>query len=153
MSDRRDTADRRLGPLLVALAALAVLAQLYGLYRTSGPQTLSWFPQADKLAHLLLFALPVGLILLARGVRTGGASRRAAHRFTAAVVVLFLLHAVVSELVQHSFYSSRTGDPVDVLADWLGVAVGVASARLLGRPRPTSASGPGQVIAAHPRLP
>ncbi|HEX8488153.1 MAG TPA: VanZ family protein [Propionibacteriaceae bacterium] len=153
MSDRRDTADRRLGPLLVALAALAVLAQLYGLYRSSGPQTLSWFPQADKLAHLVLFAVPVGLILLARGVRTNGASRWAPHRFTASVVVLFLLHAVVSELIQHTFYATRTGDPLDVLADWLGVAVGVALARLLGRPRPRSTPGPGQIIAAHPRLP
>jgi VanZ family protein len=153
MSDRRDTADRRRGHLLVGLAVLAIVGQLYGLYRTSGPQTLSWFPQADKLAHLLLFAVPVGLVLLTRSVLTAEASRRAAHRFTASVVVLFLLHAVVSELIQHSFYTTRTGDPVDVLADWLGVAVGVASARLLGRPRPRSASGPGQVIAARPRLP
>ena len=59
----------------------------------------------------------------------------------------FLLHAVVSELVQHFAYVGRTGDPVDVLADWVGVAVGVASARLLGRRRPAPAPRTGDVPA------
>ena len=153
MSDRRDTADRRLSHLLVALAVVAVLAHLYGLYRPVGPPAPSWLPQADKLGHVVGFAAPVALILLARGVGTTGATRRAPRRFTVAVVVLFVLHAVVSELMQHFLYANRTGDPVDVLADWVGVAVGVAAARPLGRAVPTPASGLGEVTAARPRLP
>ena len=142
MADRRDTAGGRLSRLPVALAALAVLAHLYGLYRPTGPPTPSWFPQADKLEHLVGFAAPVALILLARGARTVGALRRPSRRFTVGVVAAFLLHAVVSELVQHFWYVGRTGDPVDVLADWVGVALGVAAARLLGRRRPTRTPEP-----------
>ncbi len=33
-------------------------------------------------------------------------------------------HAVVSEIVQHVAYADRRGDPLDLLADWSGVAVG-----------------------------
>ena len=45
-----------------------------------------------------------------------------------------MVHAVVSELVQHFFYTGRTGDPLDVLADWAGVTLGaVVGVALLGR--------------------
>jgi len=44
------------------------------------------------------------------------------------------VHGVVSEVVQHTLYTSRTGDPLDVLADGTGVAVGaLVAVALLGR--------------------
>ncbi len=32
-------------------------------------------------------------------------------------------HAVVSELIQGAFYTDRSGDPLDLLADWSGIAI------------------------------
>jgi hypothetical protein len=47
------------------------------------------------------------------------------------VVGVFAAHAVVSEVVQHLWYRHRTGDPLDVAADWAGIAVGVLLLRLI----------------------
>jgi len=118
---------------LAALALLATVLQLYGLYRVTGPESPSWFHQIDKVEHAAGFALPVALALLALGLRAGRQGFR--RRLTTAVLAgAFAAHAVVSELVQHAFYRDRTGDPSDVLADWVGVAVGaVAGSALLNR--------------------
>jgi VanZ family protein len=106
--------------VLTALAAAAVLLHLYGLYRPGGPTSPLWFGHLDKLEHLLGFAAPVCLILLAR--RSVGPGSRL---FDAVVLVVFALHAALSEVVQHYLYAGRrTGDPFDVLADVLGTALG-----------------------------
>ena len=113
------------------LAVLAVVGQLYGLYRVTGPPTPLWFPQADKLEHALGFALPAALVLLALDVGSRARHPRGDGLPRAAVVgvaAVFAAHAVVSELVQHAFYAHRTGDPLDVLADWTGTAVGLGFA-------------------------
>lgn len=99
---------------------------LYGLYRITGPPSPPWFPNADKVEHVLGFALPVMVLLLALDWH----GRRGA-RWTWLVVGLFAVHAVVSELIQHWFYVGRTGDPRDALADWVGVAVGWLAYRLV----------------------
>ena len=127
--------------VLTGLAVLAVLGQLYGLYRVAGPPSPSWFPHADKLEHAVGFALPVALVLLARAARAAAAGARPTRRSQGVVVAAFLAHGVVSELVQHAFYTSRTGDPRDVLADWTGTAVGVALAWWLGRDRGPAPAG------------
>ena len=36
---------------------------------------------------------------------------------------VFAAHAVVSELIQGAFYTDRSGDPLDLLADWSGIAI------------------------------
>lgn len=115
-------------PALVAAALLAVAIHLYGLYRVTGPPQLSWFPNADKLEHAVGFALPVLLVLLALD-RYG---RRSAG-WQWLVVGLFAAHAVVSELIQHWFYVDRTGDPLDALADLVGVTGGWLGYRLVAR--------------------
>lgn len=124
---------QRLPQMLSALAVAAVLGHLYGLYRPTGPPVPPWFPLADKVAHVFGFALPVGLILLAR--TTAGAAgarlRQPSFRLVLLVVVGFAVHGVVSEVIQQVAYLHRTGDPADVLADWLGVAMGWAAAHLL----------------------
>lgn len=134
---------RRWSRVLPALAAAAVLVQMVGLYRPAAP-SVSWFPQADKLEHLLGFAVPVCLILLAAAFAPprpkackgpGGQAVRTSvrHRFVLVVVGIFALHAVVSELIQHFYYDNRTGDPFDVLADWSGVLLGCGVAQLVSR--------------------
>jgi VanZ family protein len=133
--------------LLVVLAVVAVATHLYGLYRPAGPPSPGWFPQVDKAEHLLGFAAPVCLVLLARAHLVG----RASTRTQIVVVGLFAGHAVLSELVQHQFLTGRTGDPVDVLADWAGVALGWLVARLLSRRRGSSVVPAGETPTATAR--
>ncbi len=134
-------------PVVAALAGLAVAVQLWGLYRVAGPPTPGWFPHADKVGHALVFAAPVALLLVALGLRARVRGSRRTPRPLVAVVAVFVTHAVVSEVVQGAFYASRSGDPLDVVADCAGVAVGalvaVTSLRratdrtpVLGRSRP-----------------
>ena len=105
-------------------AALAVVGQLVGLYLPSPPDALGWFPGADKLQHALAFALPVILIPWADTLRRRAAGWPPRARILILVVWVSAAHAVVSELIQQAAYPNRMGDPVDVLADWSGIAVG-----------------------------
>jgi VanZ family protein len=142
------TGGRGRWPVVAGLAGVAAVAQLWGLYRVAGPPASPWFPHADKLEHAVGFALPVALLLVALGLRAAELGRAPGRRSFVAVVGLFAAHAVVSELVQHAFYTSRTGDPFDVLADLFGVAAGalLARAALRGRAggRATSTAGSGR---------
>jgi VanZ family protein len=112
-------------------AVVATLLQLWGLYRVIGPSQVPWIPYPDKVAHIVGFALPVMLILLAVALRHPLGARRPSLRIGALVVALFAAHAVVSELIQHVWYQYRTGDPLDVIADWIGIAAGAALVRLM----------------------
>ncbi|MET0695384.1 MAG: VanZ family protein [Propionibacteriaceae bacterium] len=114
--------------LLVVLAAGAVAVHLFGLYRPTGPPSPSWFPHIDKAEHLIGFGAPVCLVLLARWRWRRRSGQDLTRRFTGLVVGAFALHALVSEVAQHFFYVHRTGDVLDVLADWTGVALGWAVA-------------------------
>ena len=71
----------------------------------------SLFPGSDKLVHLVLFSL------LAAATR---------WRFGARPVALTVLvaYAVASEVVQGVLMTTRSGDPLDVVADLAGVALG-----------------------------
>jgi VanZ family protein len=115
-------------PVVAGLAALAVSGHLYGLYRVTGPSNPPWFTQADKLEHVVGFALPVALVLVAAGLRSVSRGGRPTRRVRLLVLAVFAGHGVVSELVQHVFYTNRAGDPLDVLADWTGTALGLVLA-------------------------
>lgn len=99
---------------------LTVAGQLYGLYRPTGPPVIEGFPYADKLEHAAGFALPVALLLALLSLR---GTPHLGTRY--AVIGVFAAHAVISEIIQHVFYRNRTGDPYDVLADWIGIALGL----------------------------
>jgi VanZ family protein len=135
---------------LATLAGLAVAAQLWGLYRVAGPPSPGWFPHADKLQHAVGFALPVALLLVALGLHRAAADLLPSTSTTAAVVGAFAAHGVLSEVVQHTLYTSRTGDPADVLADWTGVAVGVLAARAVLRRTARRTARPPRPGAAAP---
>jgi hypothetical protein len=142
---RTDKARARAWTLL---ASGAVGLQLWAVYRPAVPLEPTIFPGLDKLGHLLIFAVPVLLILLAweasrhqtrapeaaiaRGVSPGKEAAPEAESDSRAIAVvagLFAAHAVVSELIQHTFYTHRSGDPFDVLADLVGIALGLAAFR------------------------
>jgi VanZ family protein len=121
----------RLAVTGLALVALAV--HLWGLYRDHGPPTPPWFPQADKLEHLVGFGLPCLLVLLALHLRAAAAGRSLGSRAIALVVGLFVVHAVVSEIIQGELYTTRTGDPYDALADAVGTSLGLLGYFVLRR--------------------
>lgn len=114
-----------------ALAGVALAAQLYGVYRPTGPLTVSWFPNADKVEHAVGFGLPVALILTALTLRAQDRGEQLGSLAVIAVAAIFVAHAVVSEIIQHVFYRHRTGDPLDALADCVGVALGVGAYALV----------------------
>ncbi len=107
---------------LTTAASVAVLVQLVVLYAPSAPGV-PLFPGADKVIHLLLFAVPVLLLLLL------GVDPRV-------VLGVFAVHAGVSELVQGLVLPDRSGDAVDALADLAGVALGWTVWRLAWRGAP-----------------
>jgi len=106
---------------------------LWALYRPVGPSALPWLPDADKLGHVILFGLPLLLILLAGASRRRALGRRPATRFVVITSALFAGHAVLSEWIQHRFYSERAGDPYDVLADWTGCTLALLGYALVDR--------------------
>ena len=118
----------RFARLLVpaGVGALLVL-QLVVLYLPSAPGPSLSLPHVDKAVHALVFAAPV---------LVAGLGRR---RWWPRVAVLGLVHAPVSEAIQHLLLQGRSGDPWDLLADVVGVvgaAIGVSLAsRRLGRRR------------------
>lgn len=104
---------------VIAGAVVVVLAHLLALYGPSvgieGP--VSW---TDKVVHLLLFAAPTYAVGLAL-------------RSVAPAVVLFAVHAPVSELLQHQLLSHRSGEVWDAVLDLVGV--GLAAGLLVVRRR------------------
>jgi hypothetical protein len=111
-------------PVVAVAAGLAVVLQLWGMYAVRPPAGANWFPGADKVQHAVAFALPVLLVPWADTLRRRSAGRPPRARVLVAMVWISAAHAVVSELVQHIAYTDRVGDPLDVLADWSGIAVG-----------------------------
>lgn len=93
--------------LWTVVAVGAVLVQLAVLYwpvvTVTGP--VSWI---DKVVHLTVFAVPTYVV--ARAVRR-----------VVVPVVVFLVHAPLSELIQHALLPGRTGDVWDAVVDVVGV--------------------------------
>lgn len=131
LPDHSETSILRGWHLAAVAAVVAVLLQLWGLYRVAGPPQPSWFPFADKVEHAVGFALPVLLILLTITLHDRSRWGWPSPRTSVLVLVIFAAHAVVSEVIQHQWYRYRTGDPLDVLADWVGIAVGMLLFRLI----------------------
>ncbi|HEU4947992.1 MAG TPA: VanZ family protein [Kribbella sp.] len=90
---------------------LACLVHLYGLYSPRQAAPDPGVPYADKVTHLLLFA-----VVAYTGLRVGVPARL--------LLPLLVVNAVVSELVQHFLLPHRSGDPFDSVADLAGVALG-----------------------------
>lgn len=88
--------------------ALAVqLVTLYSPEVVGAPQIAGM----DKVVHVFVFAAPAMAALLA-GISAPWA------------IGILAVHAPLSELIQHFALSHRSGDMSDVLADFVGVALG-----------------------------
>jgi VanZ family protein len=124
---------RRARLVATGAAIVGIVVHLWGLYRDHGPPAFRWFPQADKLEHLVGFGLPCFLVLLALHLQVAAAGRLLRTRAVAAVVGLFVVHAGVSEVVQGTFYTTRSGDPYDALADIIGTSLGLGAYLLVRR--------------------
>lgn len=93
----------------VAFGAACVV-HLVTLYAPSSGSTL--FPFADKLVHLLVFAL----------VAYTGVKVRLPLWWLAGVLAV---DAVLSEVLQHAVLPQRSGDVLDTVADLIGLAAGM----------------------------
>ena len=112
-----------------ALLGMALALQAVALYSpgSSGPPLIT-IPHIDKVVHGALFAVPAYLI----------------RRLTVSwwPVVALAAHAVVSELIQGAWLPNRAGDPFDLLADGVGIGLGVWAATWVnGRSRAGSSRG------------
>lgn len=101
------------------LFALVLAGQLVVLYAPRTPST-GGVPGVDKVVHVAVFALVVWA-----GLRAGVAR--------SLVLLVSVVHAPVSELLQATLLPNRSGEPLDVVADLLGCALGFA---LRGGPSP-----------------
>ncbi|MCA1781214.1 MAG: VanZ family protein [Dermatophilaceae bacterium] len=107
--------------VLQAGFVLAVALQVYVLYLyTPDPSQAVSIPHADKVVHAVVFAVPAAVGVLAR-LRPW------------LVGLVLAVHAPVSELVQYLWLPARSGELGDIVADWVGVALGLAIGSILGR--------------------
>lgn len=108
----------------VILVGLALPASGFGTLDIQG---------IDKIIHLILFFF-FGFLWMA-------ALRSALARRTVTVFLAGLLFAVATEFVQEVLPFGRQSDPMDVLADMIGLTIGIGSyraVRLRLRPMQTS---------------
>jgi VanZ family protein len=95
-----------------AAFGVACVVHLVALYLPRSPSPDQTFPYADKLVHVLLFAV----------VAYTGVKIRLPVWWLAGVLTA---DAVISEVFQHAVLSQRSGDPWDAVADLFGLLVGV----------------------------
>ena len=93
------------------IAALAPWPAARVLYAPRAPAVDTGGLPVDKLVHVLVFALPTAALIVA-GVPRGW------------VIGLMAVHAPLSEVLQHRLLAERSGEPRDVVADLVGVALG-----------------------------
>lgn len=102
-----------------ALAGFAVL-QVWGLYlMVPGEGEPTFPPGTDKVVHAALFAVPVFLALWLRRPW---------------VVLLLVAHALVAEPLQGLLTTTRSPEVLDLVANLVGVLLGVVAARALPQP-------------------
>lgn len=94
------------------LATLMAAGLGFALRPLSEVSPENWFPQSDKLFHVLFFAL---LWWMGQRARLGSAGRLALG---------LMAFAVGIELAQALFTATRSASPTDVAADGLGLLVG-----------------------------
>ena len=99
-----------------AAFAVAIAVNLVVLFAPSPDVPGDGVPGLDKVVHVAVFAA-VTLTGLRAGLRAPW------------FVPVVLAHAVLSEVVQAVVLPQRSGDPWDVLADVVGVALGYAAFR------------------------
>lgn len=95
----------------VVLLIVGLVWQLVALYAPSQPGP-SLFAHSDKVGHVAIFALPAAVATAAR-------------LWPRAVVIFLIIQAPLSEVLQAHLLASRHGDVADVVADLVGIVLGV----------------------------
>ena len=109
-------------------SSLFMILTLYWLFLTymllSPPKGLSQelplFEGADKVVHVVIFAV---LSFLYKATF----SRQAFGR----CFLILILYGIATELAQEYMHLGRSGDPLDLLADTIGIVLGYRAMRLL----------------------
>lgn len=99
---------------LVAWAGfvVAMAVQLIAVYTPGSADTVPFpVPHADKVVHFLIFALPTMFACLL-------------PRWRGLLLVIILVNAPLSEIVQGALLPNRDADLLDLVADLTGVVVG-----------------------------
>lgn len=91
-----------------AALVVCLLIQGFGLYSPSVPGP-AGVPGLDKVGHVLAFAIPAALAWLLQA---------------RVMIALLVLHALVSEPLQHAIAPSRQADFWDAVANLVGLALG-----------------------------
>ena len=76
-------------------------------------------PMADKWAHFLVFAVLFFLWAQALSVKNQ------ISRLSLKIVFALLFYGIIIEVIQDNWYFSRTGDLMDVLANTIGILLGL----------------------------
>lgn len=102
---------------------VVLVVQVLMLYTPGSPEPggFPWPVGTDKVVHLFLFGVPAFLI------------RLVTQRWWP--IWLLVVHVPISEFIQLTFIPHRYGDPTDMVADLIGIALGVLAARSVGRRR------------------
>lgn len=100
--------------VVAVLVVALLLVQAAAVYLPQSPGPPSPIPHGDKVVHALIFGAPV----LASGLAKG--------RGWLLVALGCLVHAPVSEVIQHRALATRSGDIWDVVADLVGIGLAAA---------------------------
>lgn len=106
----------------IVVLMLALLLNI-GFFLPKVPSEVDGFsigaiPGIDKVVHLGVFALTAWAI---------GRLLAPARKYPIGIIVAALaVYAVFIEIVQGLLLPTRSADPLDVLFDWIGIALGVA---------------------------
>ncbi|MBO6574192.1 MAG: VanZ family protein [Rhodothermales bacterium] len=114
----------------VPFAVVWTLATLAALFVPGDQLPSTGLLEFDKLAHFVLFAGFAGLWMVALGDTLPKAWLY--------VIVLGVTYGVLTELAQEFVPGGRTGDPLDALADALGILAGTGAFVLWRRFNPPS---------------
>jgi VanZ family protein len=76
-------------------------------------------PMVDKWAHFIVFGTLY--FLWADAISPKGIEIKMIFR----LAISLLLYGIIIELIQHYWYASRTGDTLDVLANAIGIVLGL----------------------------
>lgn len=114
-------------PLRIVIAVLWTVALLAGLAIPSSGLPDIQIKNLDKIAHLLLFFV--------FGILWMGALRLELRTRMAVVIGIGILVAIGTELMQGMLPFERQPDHLDVVADVIGLVIGVGTYRALARRR------------------
>lgn len=96
-------------------------------------------PHFDKLVHFTLFFVLV-LLLLYEGRQYLNSTK--GRRTTLWIVIFSSAYAVALEAIQLWFVASRSGSLMDLLANWAGIVLAIATWRWLEKRRGNTTASP-----------